>query len=86
LAESRREALSGAAPIAPEILELFYAAGVPVMEGYGTHELVTCTTSTVKVRHRRLTRHRSTVRGWRAADASLVSSRLRRARPPSSTG
>ncbi len=33
-----REALTGAAPIAPEILEFFYAAGVPVMEGYGMSE------------------------------------------------
>ena len=33
-----REALTGAAPIAPEIVEFFYAAGVPVMEGYGMSE------------------------------------------------
>jgi long-chain acyl-CoA synthetase len=33
-----REATTGAAPIAQEILEFFYAAGVPVMEGYGMSE------------------------------------------------
>jgi long-chain acyl-CoA synthetase len=40
-----RECVTGAAPIAPEILEFFYACGVPVMEGYGMTE--TSTSSTV---------------------------------------
>ncbi|MHB8233063.1 MAG: AMP-dependent synthetase/ligase [Solirubrobacteraceae bacterium] len=33
-----RVAVTGAAPIAPEILRLFWASGVPVMEGYGMTE------------------------------------------------
>ncbi len=33
-----RLAITGAAPIAPDILEFFYAAGVPVMEGWGMTE------------------------------------------------
>ena len=33
-----REALTAGAPIALEVLEFFYAAGVPVMEGYGMTE------------------------------------------------
>jgi long-chain acyl-CoA synthetase len=33
-----RQAVTGAAPIAAEILEFFYAAGVPVLEGWGMTE------------------------------------------------
>jgi long-chain acyl-CoA synthetase len=40
-----RECVTGAAPIAKDILEFFYACGVPVMEGYGMTETATCATS-----------------------------------------
>jgi long-chain acyl-CoA synthetase len=44
-----RQAVTGAAPIAREILEFFYAAGVPVLEGYGMTETATVATySTVE--------------------------------------
>jgi long-chain acyl-CoA synthetase len=39
-----RHAVTGAAPIAKEILEFFWAAGVPVMEGYGMTESATAAT------------------------------------------
>jgi long-chain acyl-CoA synthetase len=42
--QNMRECVTGAAPIAPEILEFFYACGVPVMEGYGMTETATSAT------------------------------------------
>ena len=39
-----RQCNTGAAPIAKEILEFFYACGVPVMEGYGMTETATIAT------------------------------------------
>jgi long-chain acyl-CoA synthetase len=39
-----RECVTGAAPIAPDILRFFYACGVPIMEGYGMTETATVAT------------------------------------------
>jgi long-chain acyl-CoA synthetase len=47
-----REAVTGAAPIAKEILEFFWAAGVPVMEGYGMTETATAATTSTPEDHR----------------------------------
>jgi long-chain acyl-CoA synthetase len=47
-----RECVTGAAPIAREILEFFYACGVPVMEGYGMTETSTVATTNVPAEFR----------------------------------
>jgi long-chain acyl-CoA synthetase len=47
-----KQANTGAAPIAKEILEFFYACGVPVMEGYGMTETATVATTQTVDRHR----------------------------------
>jgi long-chain acyl-CoA synthetase len=47
-----RQATSGAAPIAPEILEFFYACGVPVLEGYGMTETATASTVSTPDAHK----------------------------------
>jgi long-chain acyl-CoA synthetase len=47
-----RQAVSGAAPIAKEILEFFYGCGVPVLEGYGMTETATVATYSTIEHHR----------------------------------
>ena len=47
-----RQATSGAAPIAREILEFFFACGVPVLEGYGMTETSTAATFSTPANHK----------------------------------
>jgi len=47
-----RQAVTGAAPIAKDILEFFYACGVPVLEGYGMTETATVATYSTIDNHR----------------------------------
>ncbi len=47
-----RQAVSGAAPISPEILEFFYGCGVPLLEGFGMTETATVATYSTIEHHR----------------------------------
>ncbi len=47
-----REAVTGAAPISPEILEFFWGCGIPVMEGYGMTETATAATTSTPEGHK----------------------------------
>jgi long-chain acyl-CoA synthetase len=47
-----RQAVTGAAPIAQDILEFFYACGVPVLEGYGMTETATVATYSTIENHK----------------------------------
>jgi long-chain acyl-CoA synthetase len=47
-----KQANTGAAPIAKEILEFFFACGVPVLEGYGMTETSTVTTTQTIEEHK----------------------------------
>jgi long-chain acyl-CoA synthetase len=47
-----RQATSGAAPIAKEILEFFFACGVPVLEGFGMTETATASTASTIANYR----------------------------------
>ena len=69
-----REAVTGAAPIATEILEFFWGAGVPVLEGYGMTETSTSATLRDAGRPQVRLRRQATTRASRSGSPTTARS------------
>jgi long-chain acyl-CoA synthetase len=94
-----RLAVTGAAPVAPQILEFFWASGVPVMEGYGMTETASAISICTLAHHRfgtvgkplqgvevRIAATARSSSAVRTSSAAITSGRTRRRSAPSRTG